>query len=131
MHDEKLSLTPLIDVAFLVLIFFMALPMKRLDGKLSAYLPTGNGGAPTIAEPRSVVRIHVRKDHFRLGNTRAPVARGLLPLLERLGPTHTYQIEAPKETRTQRVVDLMDLLTGLKYNHVEFSGTKLPNRDRN
>ena len=44
MHDEeRLRLTPLIDVAFLVLIFFMALPMKRLDGKLSAHLPTETG----------------------------------------------------------------------------------------
>ena len=38
-QTDRLRLTPLIDIAFLVLIFFMALPLKRLDHKLSTHLP--------------------------------------------------------------------------------------------
>ena len=33
----KVELTPMIDVAFLILIFFMCLPFKTLDGKLAAF----------------------------------------------------------------------------------------------
>ena len=133
MHDEKLSLTPLIDVAFLVLIFFMALPMKRLDTKLSAHLPVGHGHAQFLTEPRSVVKIHVRQDGFRLGDTRAESAWSLVPLIQKLGPTHVYQIAARPKVGTQNVIEVMDVLTGLKYTQVEFAGVREPSqvqRDR-
>jgi len=133
MHDEKLSLTPLIDVAFLVLIFFMALPMKRLDTKLSAHLPVDHGHAQFLTEPRSVVKIHVRDDSVRLGDTTATSAWSLVPLLEQMGPTHVYQIAARSKVGTQRVIEVMDVLTGLKYTRVEFAGVREPSqaqRDR-
>lgn len=39
-EDARLHLTPMIDVTFLLLIFFMcSIKFKRLDGKLSTYLP--------------------------------------------------------------------------------------------
>lgn len=43
--DEiKLDLTPMIDVTFLILIFFMVtLKFKTLEGKLVSYLPTDKG----------------------------------------------------------------------------------------
>ena len=38
-EEIKLELTPMIDISFLILIFFMCLPFKTLDGKLAAFLP--------------------------------------------------------------------------------------------
>lgn len=40
---DELQLTPLIDVAFLMLIFFMSLPFKALDAKLESHLPRAHG----------------------------------------------------------------------------------------
>lgn len=126
MH-EKLQLTPLIDIAFLVLIFFMALPMRRLDGKLEAFLPE-NGINPTIETVRTPVRIRVREYGFQLGDTRTASAWDLAPTLRKLGPDHKYQIRATPGIDTQKVVELVDVLAGLRYRHVEFEGTKLPGR---
>ncbi len=43
-EDAQLHLTPMIDVTFLLLIFFMcSIRFKRLDGKLSTYLPREMG----------------------------------------------------------------------------------------
>ena len=43
-EEVKLELTPMIDVTFLILIFFMCtLKFKTLEGKLVSYLPTDKG----------------------------------------------------------------------------------------
>lgn len=43
-EEVKLELTPMIDVTFLILIFFMCtLKFKTLEGKLISYLPTDKG----------------------------------------------------------------------------------------
>ncbi|MAG31569.1 MAG: hypothetical protein CL908_11845 [Deltaproteobacteria bacterium] len=50
-EEVKLELTPMIDVTFLILIFFMCtLKFKTLEGKLVSYLPTDRGltGGPVI-----------------------------------------------------------------------------------
>ncbi len=58
-EEAKLSLTPMIDISFLILIFFMCLPFKTLEGKLAAFLPTDKGIAPTEEEPPQVIQIKV------------------------------------------------------------------------
>lgn len=47
-EEVKLSLTPMIDVTFLLLIFFMCnIKFKMLEGKLAAYLPKDKGVTQT------------------------------------------------------------------------------------
>ena len=58
-EEVKLQLTPMIDITFLILIFFMCLPFKTLEGKLAAFLPTDKGIAPTEEEPPQVIQIKV------------------------------------------------------------------------
>ena len=55
----KCDLTPLIDIAFLIIIFFMCLPFKTLDAKLQAYLPTGRGPESIPLDPPEIVLIKV------------------------------------------------------------------------
>ena len=69
MNDEgKLELTPLIDVAFLIIIFFMCLPFKTLDGKLQAFLPTDKGINPVVQDPveEFMIKVHIlaRKEAY-------------------------------------------------------------------
>ena len=45
--DIKLQITPMIDVTFLLLIFFMLLPFRSLERKVAAFLPKDRGLAKT------------------------------------------------------------------------------------
>ena len=69
LNDEKceLQMTPMIDVTFLLLIFFMCtLKFKKLEGKLSAYLPKDVGVNQSQAEPKE--KIELRLDVKAQGN---------------------------------------------------------------
>ena len=60
-EDCKLEMTPMIDVTFLLLIFFMCtLKFKTLEGKLAAYLPKDVGVNTMQAEPIPKVEIQLR-----------------------------------------------------------------------
>ncbi len=50
-EEIKLELTPMIDITFLILIFFMLMPFKTLEGKLLAFLPTDKGIQPIPQDP--------------------------------------------------------------------------------
>ena len=52
-EDAKLEMTPMIDVTFLLLIFFLAtLRFKTLEGRLDAYLPPDGPHPVEPAEPK-------------------------------------------------------------------------------
>ena len=61
-RDEcEMEMTPMIDVVFLLLIFFMCtLKFKTLEGKLAAYLPKDVGGGLVDQAPIDKVEILVR-----------------------------------------------------------------------
>jgi len=60
-EELKLEMTPMIDVTFLLLIFFMCtLKFKTLEGKLAAYLPKDVGVNTTQSEPIPKVEITLR-----------------------------------------------------------------------
>lgn len=69
-EQMETDLTPMIDVAFLIIIFFMCLPFKTLDGKLAAFLPTEKGLNPTPEKPPELffIKIHIvgRKEKERV-----------------------------------------------------------------
>ena len=61
--DCELEMTPMIDVTFLLLIFFLCtIKFKTLEGKLAAYLPKDVGVNTTEAEPIEKVEILVKVD---------------------------------------------------------------------
>jgi biopolymer transport protein ExbD len=126
--SERLSITPLIDIAFLVIIFFMALPLKQLDGKLASHLPTQAGIWETIEEPRSVVPIWVRHDSFMLGDREVSDVRRLMPTMRLLGKENTYSVRAMPAVDWQRIVAVVNVLAELRFPHVEFYGTRSPPR---
>jgi len=69
--ESKLDMTPMIDVTFLLLIFFMCtLKFKTLEGKLSAFLPKDVGVNTTPAEPKE--KIEIRMDVKSAGNKVKP-----------------------------------------------------------
>jgi len=62
--EVKFELTPMIDVTFLILIFFLStLRFKTLEGKLSSYLPTDAGLTDDVTpvpeqKARLILRVH-------------------------------------------------------------------------
>jgi biopolymer transport protein ExbD len=58
-ENPELNMTPMIDVSFLLIIFFVCLPMKTLEGKIAAFLPTDKGINPTPQEPPIEIRVTV------------------------------------------------------------------------
>ena len=59
-EEYKLEMTPMIDVTFLLLIFFLlTIKFKTLEGKLSAYLPKDVGVNTSEAEPKEKVEITI------------------------------------------------------------------------
>ncbi len=60
-EEHEMDMTPMIDVTFLLLIFFMCtLRFKTLEGKLAAFLPKDVGVNQMDAEPIEKVEILVR-----------------------------------------------------------------------
>ena len=60
-EENKLEMTPMIDVTFLLLIFFMCtLKFKTLEGKLAAYLPKDVGVNSSDDPPIEKVEVTLR-----------------------------------------------------------------------
>jgi biopolymer transport protein ExbD len=60
-EEFKMEMTPMIDVTFLLLIFFLlTIKFKILEGKLSAYLPKDIGVNTSQADPVEKVEILIR-----------------------------------------------------------------------
>jgi biopolymer transport protein ExbD len=128
----RLGITPLIDVAFLVLIFFMALPMKRLAFKMQTHLPKGEGPRETRIEkpPLDVIRLRLRMRGgavtYALGGHTFDRAAGFAPILRQLGPLNRYEIHASADVPWEAVVETVDVLAALDLEKVRFRGVKKP-----
>ncbi|MBX3461758.1 MAG: biopolymer transporter ExbD [Planctomycetes bacterium] len=60
-EEAKGDMTPMIDVVFLMIIFFICIDFKVLESKLPAYLPKDKGSQSDVVEPQEQlsVKIHV------------------------------------------------------------------------
>ncbi len=122
----ELNMTPMIDVIFQLLIFFMcSLHFKSLEGKLVSYLPKDRGlrQAP-VDLPQVEVRIRLtydeatRRTACRVGDrtmkdrdeTAATVRKWHEEFRQRLGPDAKIpvKIQADKLVPFQEVVDVLD-----------------------
>lgn len=103
-EEQKLEMTPMIDVTFLLLIFFMCtIKFKTLEGKLSAYLPKDVGQQITPQEPKEKVEIRLtvlqegRKVDPRTGGPWSGTGRfeydGTRVVQYQVGPRKTTDIE--------------------------------------
>jgi hypothetical protein len=60
-EEAKLDMTPMIDVVFQLIIFFMCnIKYKTLEGRLDAYLPKDVGVNQTEAEPVEKIEITIK-----------------------------------------------------------------------
>ncbi len=62
-EEVKPDMTPMIDVVFLMIIFFICIDFKVLESKLPAYLPKDKGSQNTKVEPQEQLSIKVYVDN--------------------------------------------------------------------
>lgn len=60
-EEARSDMTPMIDVVFLMIVFFVCIDFRVLEAKLPAFLPRDRGSGPTLVEPEEqlAVRVHV------------------------------------------------------------------------
>ena len=58
-EEAKADMTPMIDVVFLMIIFFICIDFKVLESKLDAFLPTNKGSQSTVVEPEEQLSIKI------------------------------------------------------------------------
>lgn len=104
-EEFEMEMTPMIDVTFLLLIFFLlTIKFKVLEGKLAAYLPKDVGVNSSPAEPKEKVEITIHVDNpgekvFATGLEKGQPWKGSPDRrFEFVGRTLTYQI-GPRKTK--------------------------------
>jgi biopolymer transport protein ExbD len=103
---RAVSLTPLIDVIFLLLLFFMLTASFTREGELS--LPDPADGAAAPAEPAF---LQVAADGLRLD--RRPVTLEALPAALRAAAPDAVVVAFAPEADAQRLVDVLLALARL------------------
>lgn len=58
-EEVKPDMTPMIDVVFLMIIFFICIDFKVLESKLPAYLPKDKGSQSTVVEPQEQLSVKI------------------------------------------------------------------------
>ncbi|MEQ8762475.1 MAG: biopolymer transporter ExbD [Planctomycetota bacterium] len=146
--EVKIELTPMIDVTFLLLVFFLCLiQFKTLDAKLSTVLPKDAGTIHTPAPPPiEKIRVQLRVvgeggTSARLGGTdrRRPVLEyrigqtatrsfealtARLRELHALDPTLKVVVVPEAEVLHEQVVQVVDTCVLLGLEEITFAGSK-------
>jgi biopolymer transport protein ExbD len=78
--DVKHDMTPMIDVVFLMIVFFVCIDFRTLEAKLPAFLPRDRGSSRDVVAPQQqlAVRVHVTSPGTTVA-ARAADARGVDP----------------------------------------------------
>jgi len=58
-EEVKPDMTPMIDVVFLMIIFFICIDFKVLESKLPAYLPKDKGSQSDVVEPQEQLSVGI------------------------------------------------------------------------
>ena len=92
-EEVKPDMTPMIDVVFLMIIFFICIDFKVLESKLPAFLPKDKGSSTDIVAPKEQLslKIHVEsagleigQQHRIVGDNRADRSQGLFQRRDRV-----------------------------------------------
>ena len=120
----EINLTPLIDVVFLLLIFFMVSTTFNRDSELSIELPAAAAEAPQQKEDSIEVAIDAKGRFYvngrQLVNTQASTVREALRsagISKETPPVLNADAKAPY----QAVITVMDVAQQLGYGHLRFA----------
>ena len=132
-EDVQINLTPLIDVVFLLLIFFMVSTSFKKETKVSLTLPEANGEALDSSNQSIDVTVTKTGEVFVNGN--GLVNRDVVTIKEALKQSSTdYQtpviISADAAAPSQAVITVMDAAGQAGFNNLTLP-TQKPSSENN
>lgn len=127
-QEPDINLTPLIDVVFLLLIFFMVSTTFEKETEVSIELPEASG-EPATTEPRRVeITIDAKGRYYvnqqEVVNTRVETLKRAIA--EAAGDEAEPQVllSADRDTPHQAVIRAMDAARQLGFVHLTFATTR-------
>lgn len=118
----EVPLTPLIDVVFLLLIFFLVatnFTRKEIDQKVN--LPQSEGGVEQAAVPQDLI-INIRKSGVLVVNGRVVENDDLRPIVEQFHQAHPdrpVSIRGDGDVSYQRIMTVMGLCRAVGVERVD------------
>ena len=133
-ESADINLTPLIDVVFLLLIFFMVSTTVNRDSELSIELPAASAEAQARRPDSIEVAIDATGRYYvngrQLLNTQSKTLRRALTTAAGENATPPIIISADANTPHQAVVQVMDAARELGFLRLTFATRLVPDRDR-
>jgi len=122
---DSLNLTPLIDVVFLLLIFFLvATQFAQDDQQLPIKLPSAQSAVPMTIEPEEIV-VHIARDGSMMVRGKLVDISELEALLRQSVVDNPIQqivvLRGDKRVEFQTIVTLVDLCNRLKIPSYRFT----------
>ena len=119
--DVEVNLTPLIDVVFLLLIFFMISTQFKAAAELDLVLPTATA-AQSTGDTQSVLVTVTRTGQYAVDQVRlkASTEASLMAALQRTADLETngVRVEADADASHQSVVTVLSVLSKLNVEQV-------------
>ena len=119
--DVEVNLTPLIDVVFLLLIFFMISTQFKAAAELDLVLPTATA-AQSTGDTQSVIVTVTRTGQYAVDQVRlkASTEASLMAALQRTADlvTNGVRVEADADASHQSVVTVLSVLSKLNVEQV-------------
>lgn len=121
------QMAPLIDIIFLLLIFFMSASIfYQLETELNITVPAANESTETKRAPGEII-INIRKDGTVVVNQRQLTYKELQGMLRRISELYSGQpiiIRADKDAYHKYVVKVLDICAGAQIWNVSFATMK-------
>lgn len=116
---KGISMTPLIDVVFILLLFFMLSSTFITWRELDVASPADSAEPPKELQ---IIRLSSNQGHFELhGRVYAPASDGDLTELIAAAPDSVFAIQADATLHTQAVITLLDRLKNAGATHVSLA----------
>lgn len=128
-HEERagLPITPMLDVIFLLLIFFMTTSIySQLEEEIGIVVPTASQAVPPDRTPGEII-INIAEDGTIVVNQRLYDLASLQDLLYRIGTTFKGQavkIRGDKRTQFGRAVEVLNACAKADIWNVSFAALK-------
>ena len=120
LHRRRPSLTPIIDVVFLLLVFFMLASTFTVDKKVNLLSEITYGSSHYDALPRL---IEIKSNALLLNGVEADDSIAIKRLEEiTQDPSQIIIVQALGGTSTQRMLDVIELLKSSGFSNLKVSG---------
>jgi biopolymer transport protein ExbD len=131
--EVELNLTPLIDVVFLLLIFFMVSTTFQTESEMKINLPAASTAVPA-GQNNKVIEISLGGEGYIQFMDLEPRIISSIELKQLLldlpvsDTPSTVAIRADAEVRHHQVVEVMDIARRANYNKITFRTSKMATR---